>query len=356
MRTEGRETAAAPLVVVAMSGGVDSSVAAGLLVEAGYRVMGASLRLWDSRRRDPARACSDSRDAGAVARHLAIPHTVIDRREDFDRRVVMPFVRTYAAGRTPNPCAACNSDFKLGALLDWALAQGASFLATGHYARVARNVGSSRLLRGRDASRDQSYFLFQLTAPQLERAMFPLGDLAKDDVRKHARRLSLPVADKAESQDLCFGEVASFVASRGLAGGPGEIVRDDGVVLGAHSGVECFTIGQRRGLGVSGDRPLYVERIEADTRRVIVSDRPPRSRGVVARDWTWVGLPVASTESLVFQVRYRHTGVPGRLEGIGGNRMRVRFDEPAFAVAPGQAVVAYRGPEVVGGGWIEKPL
>ncbi|MGH7858359.1 MAG: tRNA 2-thiouridine(34) synthase MnmA [Candidatus Binatia bacterium] len=344
-----------PLVVVAMSGGVDSSVAAALLREAGYRVHGASLRLWDSTRGDPSRVCSDSRDAAEVARQLRIPHTVLDRRKEFDRRVVAPLVEEYARGRTPNPCAACNSDFKLGALLDWALGEGAALVATGHYARTRRRGGAVRLLRGRDTSRDQSYFLFELSQRQLERTLFPLGDLDKTEVRDHARRLGLSVAEKPESQDLCFGKPAPFVASRGRAGGAGPIVDRSGTVLGAHPGIEGFTVGQRRGLGVSAGAPLYVDAIEPHSRRLVVASQRPEARELTARGWSWIAEAAEESEPLTLRVRYRHAGVTGRVEVLDADRghCRVRFHEPAPGVAPGQAVVAYRGDEVVGGGWIE---
>ncbi|MGH7821490.1 MAG: tRNA 2-thiouridine(34) synthase MnmA [Candidatus Binatia bacterium] len=351
MRSEG--TRQAPLVVVAMSGGVDSSVAAGLLLEAGYRVRGASLRLWDSTRRDRSRVCSDAGEAAAVARHLGIPHAVVDRREDFGRLVVTPFVAAYAEGRTPNPCVACNSAFKLGELLEWALARGADFVATGHYARTRRSGGAVQLLQGLDPGRDQSYFLFELSQRQLERTLFPLGDLGKGEVRRHARRLGLPVAEKPESQDLCFGDAAAFVASRGRGGEAGEIVDRSGAVLGGHRGIEGFTVGQRRGLGVATGTPLYVERLEPERRRVVVSARRPEAGELFARDWRWVASAAEPAERMRLRVRYRHGGVVGRVAEIGGRRCHVTFEEPATAVAPGQAVVAYRGEEVVGGGWIE---
>lgn len=344
-----------PLAVVAMSGGVDSSVAAALLREAGYRVLGVSLRLWDSPRSEDPSVCSNFEDAARVAGYLGIPHTVLDLRSEFSSKVVDRFAREVVAGRTPNPCHACNSQFKLGWLLEWALEQGAELVATGHYARIDRRDGIPRLLRGVDSSRDQSYFLFELSRRQLERARFPLGDWTKAEVRAEARRLGLPVAEKAESRDLCFGSVPALVASRGLVSPAGEVVLENGESLGSHEGIARFTVGQRRGLGVAYGRPLYVQRVEADTGRVVVGERPPRARGLRARGWRWVVEEPMPRDGLGFQVRYRQRPISGSIEAQG-DRAWIRFEEPAGAVAPGQAVVAYRGEEVLGGGWIEEAL
>ena len=345
-----------PFAVVAMSGGVDSSVAAALLVEAGYRVEGVSLRLWDSPRRDD-RVCSDHRDAARVAQHLGIPHTVVDRREAFAERVVEPFAAAYAAGRTPNPCVACNTDFKLGWLLDWARARGAERVATGHYARLERRGQRVVLRRGADAQRDQSYFLFALTAGQLAHAVFPLGEWTKDGVRRRAAAVGIPVADKLDSQDLCLGDPADLVRARGLGGKAGEIVDRQGRVLSGHGGVEHFTIGQRRGLGVSSASPLYVQTIDAVRGRVVVDGAPSRAHTLLARDCSWIDGAPEPDEDLVAQIRYRHRPLPARVSCRKGSaRARVEFAEPAVAVAPGQAVVLYRGDDVVGGGWIERAL
>src|ERR1051326_1051648 len=283
---------ARPSVVVAMSGGVDSSVAAALMLESGARVEGVSLRLWDSARRDD-RVCSDYRDAGRVADALGIPHSTIDERASFERGVVSSFVEAYASGRTPNPCVACNSDFKLGVLLDWARRRGADFVATGHYARVERHAGRTVLRRARDVTRDQSYFLFSLTAEQLARSLFPLGEKTKTEVRAIAAELGLPVAAKRDSQDLCFGDPAELVRSRGAGGTPGEIVDGDGRVLGRHEGVEGFTIGQRRGLRVAGKRPVYVGSIDGAASRIVVGAAPPLAQVVCCREWSWSGRPAS---------------------------------------------------------------
>lgn len=343
-----------PFAIVAMSGGVDSSVAAALLIERGYRVEGASLRLWDSPRRDD-RVCSDHRDAGRVARALGIPHHEIDQRGAFERSVVAPFVEAYASGRTPNPCVACNSDFKLGVLLDWALARGADVVATGHYARVERRDGAPVLRRGADERRDQSYFLFSLGRRQLEHVVFPLGEWRKEDVRERAAALGLPVADKPDSQDLCFGDPAALVRARAAGGTAGDVIDEAGRVLGRHDGIERFTIGQRRGLGIAAASPLYVRTIDARASRVTVGTMPPRTRALVARDWSWTGAPVRDGETVLAQVRYRNRPLVARLVAHGGSRtVRIEFAEPASAVAPGQAIVVYRGDEVLGGGWIER--
>jgi tRNA-specific 2-thiouridylase len=344
-----------PRAVVAMSGGVDSSVAASLLLEAGYRVEGVSLRMWDSPRRDD-RICSDSRDAARVAASLGIVHTVLDQRAAFERAVVAPFAAGYAGGRTPNPCVACNGDFKFGVLLEWALARGADFVATGHYARIECR-GSRRVLRrAADSRRDQSYFLFTLGQRQLAHVLFPLGEWTKAEVRRRAAERGLPAAEKPDSQDLCFGNPAALVRSRGLGAVRGDVVDDRGTRLGGHAGVEAFTIGQRRGIGVSAPAPLYVNAIDAGTGRVTVSRTPPRSTELAATGWSWVDRPAAEEEPLLAQIRYHQSPVPVHVREGADGRMRVIFDRPALAVAPGQAVVVYRGDEVVGGGWIDRAV
>jgi tRNA-specific 2-thiouridylase len=344
---------ARPLAVVAMSGGVDSSVAAALLLEAGYRVEGATLRLWDSPRTDD-RICSDHRDASRVAAALGIPHTLIDQREAFERTVVGPFVAAYAAGRTPSPCVACNGDFKLGVLLDWALVRGAERVATGHYARLEPARGGVVLRRARDLERDQSYFLFALRRRQLVHALFPLGDLTKTQVRRRAAELDLPVAAKLDSQDLCFGDPAALVRARGRGTGTGEVVDEAGRRVGSHDGVEGFTVGQRRGLGISSSTPLYVRGLDAARGRVVVGPTAPRCSSLFARGWNWLGEPPCEGEPLLAQVRSRQPPVPVWVRPNGEGSVRVDFERPALAVAPGQAVVVYRADVVVGGGWIER--
>ena len=336
--------------IVALSGGVDSAVAAALLLDAGWEVEAVSLRLWDSPRGGD-RICSDWRDAGRVASHLGIPHAVLDRRDIFEKEVVTPFVEEIAAGRTPNPCMACNSRFKLGDLLRWADARGASHVATGHYARIAiDDVGVARLRRGRDPRRDQSYFLFQLAAADLSRTLFPLGDLTKDEVRDLARARALPVAEKGDSQDLCFGLPRDLVAARGRAGGAGEIVDLSGTVVGQHRGIERFTVGQRRGLGVSYPRPLYVQSTDPDRSRVVVAPARPATQQIVVGSY---GPDTDRLRDVAVQIRHQSSPHKASVVPIGSRWVEVRFEAPVVAATPGQAAVVYRGDLVMGGGWIE---
>src|SRR3989338_6184085 len=282
-------------VVVAMSGGVDSSVTAGILVEEGDEVAGVSLRLWECQREQP-QNCSDHLGAKTVAGLLGIPYTLLDLRSEFASAVVRPFARSYLHGRTPNPCVVCNRDFKLGALLEWAKAEGAECVATGHYARLSRDRagGGVSLFRGADRQKDQSYFLFALSQEQLAHTLFPLGDLVKAEVRQNARRLVLPVADRPESQDICFGDYKALVESLAeeddLRGG--EIVDRSGKVLGHHQGIHRLTVGQRRGLGLSASRPLYVLEIDEDQRRVVVGKKDDLAcKGLVTHSVNWIEPP-----------------------------------------------------------------
>ncbi|HET9607950.1 MAG TPA: tRNA 2-thiouridine(34) synthase MnmA, partial [Nitrospira sp.] len=279
-------------VAVAMSGGVDSSVAAGLLVEQGYDVQGVSLRLWEGDKLGP-RNCSDHRGAREIAAMLGVQHTLLDLRPQFVETVVRPFAQEYLSGRTPNPCVACNRDFKLGMLLNWAKEQGADYVATGHYARIVREERDGRvsLFRGADSAKDQSYFLFALGHDQLAHSLFPLGEMHKSDVRKQARRLGLPVADRPESQDICFGDykalVESYASENELMGG--DVVDRSGNVLGQHSGIHGVTIGQRKGLGISASRPLYVVDIDEESKRVVVGTKEEIvCKGLIAENINWI--------------------------------------------------------------------
>ncbi|HTM08180.1 MAG TPA: tRNA 2-thiouridine(34) synthase MnmA [Verrucomicrobiae bacterium] len=347
-------------IVVAMSGGVDSSVTAALLVEQGYDVEGASLRLWDCNRLD-AQNCSDHMGAKSIADVLGIPHTLMDARVDFVNGVVKPFIRSYLEGRTPNPCVACNRDFKLGVLLDWAKARGADYVATGHYARIARDAETGRfsLFRGIDRNKDQSYFLFALSQEQLANTLFPLGGLEKIEVRAVARRLGLSVAERPESQDVCFGDYRSFVERFAdpaeLQGG--DIVDRAGNILGRHNGLHRLTIGQRKGLGLSSPQPLYVLEIDEASRRVVVGGRNELNcTGLIAASINWVEAPVDSEFAAEVQVRYRSSAIPCRVRLLAGGSCEARFETAFPAVTPGQAAVFFRGDRVLGGGWIDQAI
>ena len=342
-----------------MSGGVDSSVSAALLVEQGYDVRGVSLRMWEGERGP--RVCSDHRGAAEVAAHLGIPHTLLDLREQFAETVVKPFAEDYLHGRTPNPCVACNRDFKLGTLLSWGKEHDAEYVATGHYARVTRDDSSQRptLFRGTDRGKDQSYFLFALSQEQLAHTMFPLGGMHKTDVREKARALGLPAAERPESQDICFGDykalVATYAKESELRGG--DVVDRAGKVLGQHGGVHTVTVGQRRGLGVSAAEPLYVVDIDEQSKRVVVGKKNElRCSGLIARSVNWLEAPSSPEIEVTVQIRYRAPAVACRIQPKSSGTWEVHFAEAFPAVTPGQAAVFYRGDQVLGGGWIERAL
>ncbi|MDT5268559.1 MAG: tRNA-uridine 2-sulfurtransferase [Acidobacteriota bacterium] len=364
-------------IAVAMSGGVDSSAAAALLKAGGHELVGFTMQLWNQRRglsvgEDgeplPSRCCSldDVYDARRVAEGLGFPFYVLNLERDFERDVVAPFVQSYLEGETPIPCVACNSRLKFASLDRTALSVGCEKVATGHYARVRHDeaAGRYRLLRGLDARKDQTYFLWELTQEQLSRSLFPLGEMTKDEVREVARRHGLYVAEKRESQEICFvpdGDYAGFIDRYLEAEGRederpahGEIVDTEGRVVGEHEGVHRFTVGQRRGLGVSRPLPLYVVRVEPESNRVVVGqDEELLSSEFTAAGVNWVAFdePDAPARADV-RVRYRHHEAPATITPLGQGRARVRFDQPQRAVTPGQATVFYRGDEVVGGGWI----
>lgn len=347
-----------------MSGGVDSSVAAGLLVEQGHEVIGVSMQLYDQREGQAAfgTCCTidDLHDARRVAARLGIPHYILNFESPFHTHVVANFVSEYVAGRTPIPCARCNSEVKFQTLLDRARGLDAGVLATGHYARIDRDdAGRARLKRGADTAKDQSYFLFSLTQEQLAQAAFPVGDLDKPAVRDHARRLGLRVADKPDSQEICFvpdGDYAGFV-ERHASDSPrdGQIVDRDGQVLGTHGGVHRFTVGQRKGLGLSSTTPLYVLEIRSGDAAVVVGPRDALGQtALTASDVNWIATaPPREWRPATAQIRHRHHPAPARVRALDDNRAELVFDEPQTAITPGQAVVFYDEDVVVGGGWIE---
>jgi len=363
------------LVAVAMSGGVDSSTVAALLHEQGRAVIGLTMQLWNQRRLPelqgdgPAqhRCCSldDVYDAKRVAQHLNFPHYVVNFEAQFEERVVRPFVEQYLAGRTPVACTNCNTDVKFEPLLRMARQIGAAKLATGHYARIRHNLASERweLLRAKDDSKDQSYFLWGLTQEQLARSEFPLGELTKEEVRASARRANLPVAEKPESMELCFvpnGSYVQFIEAysrdRGaaLSGEAGEIVSEDGAVIGRHNGVHQFTIGQRKGLGFAAGKPMYVIAIDQQQNRVVVGDDESlRSATCEVEGVNWIALE-NPTEPIRVSVKIRHKHVPAAatIQAVDPTHARVIFEQSQRAITPGQAAVFYDGERVLGGGWI----
>jgi tRNA-specific 2-thiouridylase len=349
--------------LVAMSGGVDSSVAAALMLEQGYDVIGVTLKQWEGPDGSlPVSGCctvSDAEDARSVATRLGVPYYVLDHVEEFTTQVVDRFGAEYLAGRTPNPCIECNRRVRFGALFDRMEALGCDVLATGHHAQVVGPPGERRLIRGADRRKDQSYVLHMLGSEQLDRIELPIGHLTKDDVRRHAARLGMRTAGKPDSQDLCFvaGDYRDVIRERFPdADRPGEIVDLDGTVLGEHDGTVGFTIGQRKGLGVALGQPRYVLRIEPAAGTVVVGPRAAlQADGCVLEDVSWVRGAPPEDDDLSVQIRYRSSAVPATVT-VTANGVEVRFGTPQEAVAPGQAGVVYRDDEVVGGGTIVRAL
>lgn len=367
-------------IAVAMSGGVDSSAAAALLRDQGHELVGFTMQLWNQRRginQDengdplPSRCCSldDVYDARRVAGELGFPFYVLNLEREFETDVVQPFVQSYLSGETPIPCVACNSRLKFASLDKLALSLGCEKVATGHYARVEHDAEANRyrLLRGKNLWKDQTYFLWELTQDQLSRSWFPLGEMDKAEVRGIARASHLDVAEKSESQEICFvpdGKYAEFI-DRYLDAenrtdelpGEGQIVTSAGNVVGTHQGIHRYTVGQRRGLGIAAERPLYVLNVDAVSNRVVVGEQEELLRldfTVAGSNWVAFDEPSEPVRADV-RVRYRQDPQPATITALPNGRAHIVFDDPQRAITPGQASVWYRGDEVVGGGWIERP-
>jgi tRNA-specific 2-thiouridylase len=369
-------------IAVAMSGGVDSSTVAAMLARKGAHVVGLTLQLWDQTRLagkhgipdapKAGRCCSldDVYDARRVAEHLGIPYYVVNQQERFEKDVVRPFVDEYLHGRTPIPCSLCNNHLKFDALIQTARSIGASRVATGHYAINEFDPARNRwiLRRPADRAKDQTYFLFGLTQAQLSRTLFPLGSLTKPEVRDLARSRGLALAEKPDSQEICFipgGDYKQFITAyleeqgEQVPQSAGELVASSGEVIGRHEGIANFTVGQRKGLGVSSPTPLYVLAIHPDSHRVTVgADAELASRTLFARRLNWISIPTLTAPLRVqAKIRHRHepawaTLEPAPLTATGEAQVLATFDEPQRAVTPGQSAVFYHNDEVVGGGWI----
>jgi tRNA-specific 2-thiouridylase len=343
-------------IAVAMSGGVDSSVTAALLKQQGHDVIGITMRLFAPHSSGIGSAVHD---AAVVAGHLDIPHHVADFTPDFSRLIIGNFIEEYRIGHTPNPCVRCNRYIKFGLLLDKARELGADLLATGHYVKKSVDPdGTCHLWIAEYVRKDQSYFLYTLTQQQLRQVIFPLGTASsKDEVRRLAREFSLPVAEKSDSQEVCFIPDDDYVAflegSGSLDAAEGDIIHQNGQTVGRHQGTHRYTIGQRKGLGIAWSEPLYVTAIDAEQNVVLVGEQQHvYAAGLQAEALSWIVTPGAEEFAATCKIRYRHQPVGCRVRLLAGDRCELHFDQPQKAITPGQAVVFYRGDEVIGGGRI----
>lgn len=370
-------------VLLAMSGGVDSSTAAILLRDAGYEVIGCTMQLWDYTRNPspdggprPGRCCSldDVYDARRVAERLGFRFYVLNLEKEFERQVIHPFIQSYLGGTTPIPCTLCNTFLKFDRLLDFARQVGVDRVASGHYARLEEESGQFRLKKGRDLRKDQTYYLFELTQPQLRHIEFPVGNFHKSEIRRLAEDQGIPTAAKADSQEICFvsdGDYAGFIERHGgeinedflpiieERGRPGPILFKDGTCLGEHQGLYRYTVGQRRGLRISHPRPLYVLKLDVNRNALIVGYKEDLfSRGLRADKVNWIsGRPPSEKIRLKVKIRAAHEERSALVEPLKSeSRAEVIFDEPQMAVTRGQAAVFYEGDEVLGGGWISEPI